>query len=99
MSAALKSFTIVDELSIQETGAVEVTVELRDSRRRRCNFIIPSALSRCGDWLDGSRIPSHYGAAHMIVVSAQPDGIIIGKVLRQIDQNGDLERCTLPLEH
>jgi hypothetical protein len=93
----LKSFTIDDDLALSATGAVEVTVELRNGQRRWCFFMTPEALSQCGDWLPGTQTRVHFGAPHMIVVS-QLDEQVVEKTLHMIDKQGELEACTRPFE-
>jgi hypothetical protein len=61
-------------------------------------FMTLEALEACGDWIDGTRIRFHYGARHMIVVSARLSFEIIEQALRQIDNAGEIELCTLPLD-
>jgi hypothetical protein len=93
----LKSFIIDDSLEIQDTGAVEVTVEMHDGEKRWCYFVTPQALAACGDWIDGTQIRFHYGAAHMIIVVAPTDAVIIEKALRDIERAGHLYKATISL--
>ncbi|MFC1833599.1 hypothetical protein ACFL2Q_02550 [Thermodesulfobacteriota bacterium] len=90
----LRSFEIEDALSTQDTGAIGVTVTLDSGERRWCFFMTPTALSNCGDWINGTQIRFHFGAKHMIVVAADLDETIIGKALTDIDRRGELLQCT-----
>ena len=93
----LESFTIDDDLAVQTSGAIEVTLHLRGRRPRWCYFMRPEALAASGDWIPGTRTPIHFGSPHMIVVGGELDAEVIGQALRRIDALGDLERCSLPL--
>ena len=93
----LKSFEIIDDFSIASTGAVEVTVELQNGQRRWCYFMTPQALSRCGDLLSDARTRVHYNTPYMIVVSEINRGIV-DEALKLIDEEGELEFCTLIVE-
>jgi hypothetical protein len=94
----LKSFTIDDDLAAQDNGAIEVTLSLADGNRRWCFFMTPAALSRCGDWVEGTQVRFHYDAPHMIVVAATLDHALIERVLRDLDRQGLLVKCSLALE-
>ena len=94
----LKSFTIDDDLAAQDNGAIEVTLSLADGNRRWCFFMTPAALSRCGDWVEGTQVRFHYDAPHMIVVSATLDHALIERVLQDLDRQGLLVKCSLALE-
>ena len=93
----LKSFSILDDLALAATAAIEVTVELPGGQRRWCFFMTPEALAQCGDWLPDVQVRVHFGAPHMIVVS-QIDDRIIEQTLHLIDKQGMLEACTRPVE-
>jgi hypothetical protein len=90
----LKAFEIQDDPSNADRGAIEVTVTMRDGRRRWCFFMTPEGLGNAGNWIPGTRVRFHYGAAHMIVVS-DIDADIIEKVLSYLDTEGELESCTM----
>ena len=98
MKNILKSIKIEDDLSIQDTKAIEVIIELDSGERRWCFFMTPKALQSCGDWIDGTKIRFHYGAPHMIVVAATLDGDLIEKTLRDIDQQGDILLCSQKID-
>ncbi len=75
---------------------IEVTVELTSGERRWWYFMTSGALARCGDIIAGTNVRLHFGAPHMIVVSAlSPE--IIERALRQIDAQGELLTSTRPL--
>jgi len=95
----LKSFTIDDDLAAQDTGAIEVTLNLADGNRRWCYFMTPVALSACGDWVEGTQVRYHYDAPHMIiVVAATLNHALIERVLRDLEKQGLLLKCSLALE-
>lgn len=93
----LESFTIDDDLTVQSSGAIEVTLHLRGHGPRWCYFMRPESLAACGDWILGTGTRIHFGSPHMIVVGGELNAEIIGQALRHIDAAGDLERCSLPL--
>jgi len=93
----LSSFTIDDDLAMQEGGGIEVTLTMRDGSRRWCFFMRPEALQACGDWLDGTKARLHFGAPHMIVLAAELTPAVIERSLKQIDAEGALLGCSLPL--
>lgn len=82
---------------LQTSVGVEVTMELSDGTRRWCVFMTPEALSQCGEWIEGTQIRFHYGNAH-IIVAAQLSKDLIEQMLRQIDAQGYLHKCTLKVE-
>lgn len=90
----LKSFKIEDDLSQQDSMAIEVVVELESGESRWCFFITPAALSAAGDRIGSTNISIHYGAPHMIVVGGRLSSQIIEQALQHIDQEGDLLACT-----
>ncbi len=87
-----------DELSMQDHGAIEVTISLSDGKRRWCYFMTPAALQACGDWIEGTRIRFHFGAPHMIVVAETLTENLIEKALRCIEQRGEILDCTMAIE-
>jgi len=96
-SVIIRSYTIDDDLTNADQGAIEVTVTLADERRRWCFFMTPAALASAGDWVDGTEIRVHLGEPHMIVVSAISQDVV-ERVLRRLEADGELERHTLPLK-
>ena len=92
----LRSYTIDDDLSDADRGAVEVTVTFADESRRWCFFMTPAALVACGDLVDGMDVRVHLGEPHMIVVSHLSRDVV-EHVLRSLDRQGELRRRTLPL--
>jgi hypothetical protein len=89
----LASFTIEDDLAIQESAAVEVILHLDSGERRWCYFMTPAALAACGDFIPGTRVRFHYGAPHMIV-AGHLDRRLIERVLQEIDARGELVQCS-----
>jgi hypothetical protein len=91
----LKSFTIEDDLANQDTGAVEVVLELMSGERRWCFFMTPAALAACGDFISGTSIRYHRGAPHMIVVAGRLDRQLIERVLHEQAERGELSQCSM----
>jgi len=94
MKNILKSFQIVDDLSIQDAGAIEVVIDLVNGEQRWCFFMTPKSLQNCGYWIGDTEIRFHYGAPHMIVVTATLNESLIEKTLKDIDQRGEILLCT-----
>ena len=94
----IERIEIDDDLDGQSRGAIEVTVHLTTGERRWCFFMTPGALSACGDLIDGTATRFHYGAAHMVVVADTLTPRVIELALRHIDNAGELEATTLPLD-
>jgi hypothetical protein len=94
----LASFAIEDDLTTQDTGAVEVTLLLDNGKRRWCFFMTPTALATCGDFIPGTDVRYHRAASHMIVVAGRIDKPTIERVLRAIDKEGELINCSRPIE-
>ena len=65
---SIKSITVLDELSLQSSAAVEVMIDLNDGSQRWCFFANTSALNVFGDWIEGTETRFHFGVPHMIVV-------------------------------
>jgi hypothetical protein len=94
---ALAAFHLDDPIRPDEDLPVEVTVELSNGERRWCIFATPSALASCGDWIEGSQVPWHYGNRHIIIARELSEDLI-GRMLHHIDSQGELVECTLQLE-
>ncbi|HEY1016727.1 MAG TPA: hypothetical protein VGE07_28705 [Herpetosiphonaceae bacterium] len=92
----LREIKIDDDLAESDRSGIEVTISFSDGQRRWCFFMTPAALQACGDQIDGSDVFIHYDAPHRIIVS-DISAPIIEAALRQIERNGALFRCTLPL--
>lgn len=93
----MMEYTIDD--AIPEGGAtapVEVTIRFVSGERRWCIFATPRALAGCGDWIDGTRLRFHARNRHLILAE-QVNGDLIDRILRHLDEQGDLVECTLPL--
>ncbi len=88
----LKSFQILDDLSLASSIGIEVQVKLEDGHPRWCTFITPQSLATCGYILTGTDATINY-APHMIVVS-DINADIIEAALRYLEAEGDLEFCT-----
>ena len=76
---------------------IEVTVQLSNDERRWCHFATPSSLAGSGNRIEGTKVRFHYGYRHLIIAEELSEDLI-GKILRHIDDQGELEECTLPLE-
>ena len=76
--------------------AIEVVIELNDNSKRWCYFFTPTGLGNCGDFVEGTQVRLHYGAAHMLVVS-DISKEIIETTLAKIEKSGELTQCTLPV--
>jgi len=92
--ASLKGFHIDDPLADADDGAIEITLTMDDGSQRWCYFMTPSALTATGDCVPGTEVTFHYNAPYMIVVS-EISADIIDRVLRCLDQSGDLLSCSL----
>jgi hypothetical protein len=94
----LSSFTIADDLSSQDSGGIEVILQLRNETRRWCYFMTQGALAACGDWIEGTQIRIHYASPYMIVVACQLTEEVIENALRHIDRAGEIEKCSLAID-
>jgi hypothetical protein len=47
MKNILESYKIEDDLSTQDTGAIEVILNLKSGEQRWCFFMTPKALTKC----------------------------------------------------
>ncbi|MDQ1817627.1 hypothetical protein RBA41_30405 [Massilia sp. CCM 9210] len=88
-------YTIDDLMELPLQTSVEVTIAF-PTGKRWLFFATPELLNRVGDLVDGSTARVHLGELHMIVVS-ELSVEIIDSVLRDLHQNGELERRTLPI--
>jgi hypothetical protein len=93
----LTTFCVDDPIRAEEALPIEVTVELSDGERRWCIFATPSALENCGNWIEGTEVPFHYGNRHIVVAKELSEDLIF-RMLQYIDSKGELVECTLPLE-
>jgi hypothetical protein len=93
----LITFHIDDPIMPDEDLPIEVTVELSNGDRRWCIFTTPSALASCGNWIEGTHVPFHYGNRHIIIARELSEDFI-RRMLHQIDSQGELVECTLTLE-
>lgn len=93
----LKDFTIDDTISNPLNDNIEVSMELSDGTWRWCCFVTPSLLATNGAWVEGTHIRFHYGLHHFIIVNELSIPTIT-KILREIDGQGELIECSLPLD-
>lgn len=93
----LKDFKIDDTISDPLNDTIEVSMKLSDGTWRWCCFVTPSVLANNGDWVEGTRIRFHYGLHHFIIVN-EVSIPTITKILREIELQGKLIECSLPLD-
>ena len=86
---------IEDPVEDHVKGAIEVIITTKAGEKRWCFFFTPEGMSACGDWISGTGVRFHYGASHMILVSEISESII-ESALRDIENRGELEQCTMP---
>jgi len=55
-------------------------------------------VANCGDWIEGTAVPFHYGASHMIVIGAPLTEELIHKAINDLDSRDLIINCTLPCE-
>jgi hypothetical protein len=92
----LIDYRINGPIEASENRPIEVTLSLSNGERRWCVVATPSALSACGDWIPGTEVRFHYGNRHVLIAEKLTEDLI-GRMLRYIDSQGDLEECSLPL--
>lgn len=93
----IESIKIEDPIASHVNGAVEVTITTTTGEQRWCFFLTPKGITACGDWIKGTNVRFHYGASHMILVSEISQSII-ESALRDIEQQGKIELCTIAYE-
>lgn len=86
----------IDDPIDQSDRAIEVTVTLDGGERRWCYFMTPEIARNCGDYIAGTTVRVHRGAAHLFIVS-EVDEAIITRVLESVAAEGGIVECTLPL--
>ncbi len=92
----LTGYRLDDPITLAQEHPIEVTVELSNGDQRWCIFATPSVLANCGDWINGTQVPFHYGNRHVIIAGELSEDLI-GRMLQHIDNQGCLVECTLPL--
>lgn len=90
----LSAYEIDDEFTAGAGQVVEVTVQLTDGQT--CRFATPAALANFGNEIQGIQTRFHYCNRDLIVADELSEDLI-GRMLRHIDNQGDLIECTLPL--
>jgi hypothetical protein len=93
----IQKIEITDDLSRQDSGAIEVTVSFSNGDSRWCYFMTPAALQACGDWIEGTKIRFHFGSPHMIVAAGTLTEDLIIKILGHIENCGELLECTMAI--
>ncbi len=93
----LTTFHLDDPIRQDEDRPIEVTVVLSNDERRWCIFATPSALATCGDWIEGTQVPYHYGNRHIIIARELSEDFI-RRMLHHIDSQDELVECTLQIE-
>jgi len=92
----IKNIIIEDTIDSHKERAIEVVLEMNDGEKRWCFFLTPSGASQCGDFIEGTKTRTHYGSAHMFVVS-DISKKIIESAIKQVENEGNLLKCTLPI--
>jgi hypothetical protein len=88
-------YTIDDAIGCPLTISVEVAIDFPEGKRWLF-FATPDLLASVGDFVRGTQIRLHLGERHMVVVSElNPE--VIGSVLKQLFDAGELESRTLSL--
>ena len=93
----LATFHLDYPIRSDEDLPIEVTAQLSNGERRWCIFATPSVLARCGNWVEGTEVPFHYGNRN-IIMAKELSKDLIERMLHYIDSQGELVECTLPLE-
>ena len=93
----IKNIDIQDPIDSHAQGAIEVIVEMNNGKKRWCFFFTPQGAANCGDWIDGTKVRFHYGASHMFLVS-EISKEIIEAAIKHVEEQGELEQCTLQIE-
>ncbi len=96
-ATTMTSFKLDDPIEDASKYAVEVTVTLSDGQRRWCLFTTPSVLASCGELLEDTQVRFHYCNTHLIVATEISE-ILVKRILKEIDAQGDLISCTVPLD-
>lgn len=97
MMTQIASITIEDDLNIQSHAAIEVILTLASGEKRWCFFFSPEGASNCGDWIEGTKVPFHYGSPHMILIGTTLTEVLINKTIRYIESRNEILNCTLPI--
>lgn len=91
----LVGYELDDPIVPGQDSCIDVTVQLSNGEKRWCSFATP-AVFLCGQWIDGTEIPFHYCNRNLIIAGELSEDLI-GRMLREIDRQGELAECTLPL--
>lgn len=83
-----------DPIDDEAMDWVEVTVDLSDGSRRWCIFITPERIAQY--LTRPGAEPGMWGAHIIAVLCISPE--TVERVLRELDQQGELIECTMPLE-
>lgn len=93
----IERIEIEDSIGSHKTMVIEVSVVTSEGDRRWCFFFTSEGISASGDFIERTKVRFHYGAAHMIVVS-EVSVQIIEAALLDIEKQGKVELCTIPLK-
>jgi hypothetical protein len=93
----LDSFEVDDNLDQADNMPLEVTVTLSNGQRRWCFFAAPAALHQTGNLIGGTEIPFHFCNQNLII-AGELTSELIGRMLSEIDSQGKLASCTVPIE-
>ena len=85
-----------DKIQDQHIAMTEVTIKMSTGELRWCIFATPGHLAQHGDWIPETKVRFHFSMRHTIIIN-EITYVLIEKVLRYIDSQGELIECTLPL--
>lgn len=66
-SMKIELIEIEDSIESHKTMAIEVSVVTSEGDRSWCFFLTPEGISASGDFIEGTKVRFHYGAAHMVI--------------------------------
>lgn len=92
----IKGFKIDETTTSDQKQVIEVTVYLSNGESRYCIFVTPAALANSGSFIEGTKIPFHYGNRH-IIIAGEVSEELIDRMLTYIDSQGELIECTIPI--
>lgn len=61
----IESIEVEDPIELHNSMAIEVAIVTSNGDKRWCFFFTPEGMSACGDFIEGTNVRFHYGAAHM----------------------------------
>jgi hypothetical protein len=91
------SYTVDDKIENRSHAWVEVTITFNTGEHRWCSFTTPLALAEYGNFIPNTTIRFHYGLSHVIIAN-ELSVELIGDMLKHVEAQNELMRCTLPLK-